>query len=149
MAAQTSGTATSRTAKSSEDFELAEKKTYRLGVLGTWAGHESVLVDYTTVDDELLWVRSDGFFPVPDNCDLPVKRYQLRKNKITGKESFWPVVHERDEAEENTAPSATVNPAFIARALLNLSQGKTLSKADQRKLEEYLKTMDAKGATKQ
>lgn len=128
---------------------MAEKKTYRLAVLDKWAGHESVLVDYTTVDDELLWVRSDGFFPVPDNCDLPVKRYQLRKNKITGKESFWPVVHERDEAVENTAPSSTVNPAFMARALLKLSSGGKLSKADERKLNEYLASMDAKGATVQ
>ncbi len=128
---------------------MAEKKTYRLGVLGPWAGHENVLVDFTTVDDELLWVRSDGFFPVPDNCDLPVKRYQLRKNKITGKEAFVAVVHEKDEAVENTQAGVHVNPAFMARALLALNSGKTLNKADQRKLEEYLKTMDAKGATKQ
>lgn len=128
---------------------MAEKKTYRLAVLGTFVGHESVLVDFTTVDDELLWVRSDGYFPVPDNCDLPVKRYQLRRNKITGKEAFWPIVHEKDAAEENDAPSATVNPAFMARALLKLSNGGKLSKADERKLNEYLASMDAKGATKQ
>ncbi len=126
-----------------------EKKTYRLAVLERYAGHENVLVDFTTVDDELLWVRSDGFFPVPDECDLPVKRYQLRKNTINGKEAFHAIVHERDAAEENAAPGVAVNPGFIARALLKLNNGGKLSAPDQRKLEEYLKSMDAQGETKQ
>lgn len=128
---------------------MAEKKTYRLAVLETYAGHESVLVDFKTVDDELLWVRSDGFFPVPDNCDLPVKRYQLRRNTINGKEAFWPIVHEKDAAIENDKPGVTVNPGFIARALLKLNSGGKLSPADERKLNEYLVSMDAQGETKQ
>lgn len=128
---------------------MTEKKTYRLAVLERYAGHENVLVDFKTVDDELLWVRSDGFFPVPDECDLPVKRYQLRKNTINGKEAFYAIVHEKDAAEENNAPSVTVNPGFIARALLNLSNGGKLNAADERKLKEYLVSMDAQGETKQ
>jgi len=129
--------------------ETTEKKLYRLAVLGRYAGHDNVLVDYMTVDDALLWVRADGVFPVPDECDLPVKRYQLRKNTINGKEAFYAIVHEKDAAEENTAPGVTVNPGFIARALLKLNNGGTLSAPDQRKLEEYLKSMDAQGETKQ
>ena len=129
--------------------ETTEKKTYRLAVLGRYAGHDNVLVDYMTVDDALLWVRADGVFPVPDECDLPVKRYQLRKNTINGKEAFYAIVHEKDAAEENTAPGVTVNPKFMARALLNLSNGGKLNAADERKLKEYLVSMDAQGETKQ
>lgn len=101
-----------------------------------------------TVDDELLWVRSDGLFPVPDGFDLPPHRYHLRRDNITGKEAFWPLVHERDAAAENQAQSVQVNPAAIARMLLNIDSGKKLSAADRRQLEEFLGTMDAQG-TKQ
>lgn len=121
-------------------------QTYRLAVLGAWGGHDNVLVDYETVTDELLWVRSDGRFPVPENCDLPVKRYQLRKNKISGKEAFYPIVHEKDAAEENVKPSVQVNPGFVARALLALNSGEKLSEQDEAKLKEWLSSVDAQGS---
>lgn len=100
-----------------------------------------------TVTDELLWVRSANRFPVPEGFDLPPHRYQLRRNRITGKEAFWSIVHDRDDAEENEAAPLQVNPGFIARALLKLNKGEKLSASDERKLGEYLASMDAQGET--
>lgn len=122
---------------------------FRLAVLETWNGFDNVLVAYRTVDDELLWVRADGVFPVPPNCDLPVKRYQLRRDVATGKEAFWPIVHGKDKAEENEAASVRVNPSFLAKALLQLQGGGKLDSASEQVLRDYLASMDAQGATNQ
>jgi hypothetical protein len=122
---------------------------WTLGVLGAWGGHENVLVEYRVVTDPLLWVRAEGVFPVPENCELPLKRYQLRRDLKTGKEAFWPIVHKKDAAEENAAASVVVNPAFVADALLKLNKGEKLSAASEKVLADYLASMDAQGATKQ
>ncbi len=97
-----------------------------------------------TVSDPLDWVRSENRFPVPDGFDLPPHRYQLRKDKTTGKEAFWPIAHARDAAAENRAPSVQVNPAFIAKALLKFQNGEKLGPDDERQLHAFLNSFDGK-----
>jgi hypothetical protein len=107
---------------------------------------DGVLIGFETVTDELLHVRSANRYPWPNNePDLAPKRYRLVRDTSTGKEKFTPIVHDKDEPEENVAPSVQVNPAFVARALLKLNSGKKLTKADERKLKEYLNSFDVKG----
>lgn len=117
---------------------------YKLAVLDD-AG---VLVGWEFVDDELLWVPSPNRYPVALNADNALKRYRLVINKANGKGMFLPIVHEKDGADENVSPSVSVNPVFVAEALLELHETGKLDDASVKTCRDFLKSYDAMGVKK-
>lgn len=101
---------------------------------------DGVLQSFETVTDELLWVRSEGRFPVPDACDLALKRYHLVRAP-NGKERFEPIMHVKDEGAENNAASIPITK-ILTRSVMMLAAGEAVRADDQRALAEWLTTFD-------
>ncbi len=105
---------------------------------------DGVLIAFEIVDDEALWVRSKTRHPVPDNCDLALKRYRLVEWR-PGKCRFEPLIHAKDVSAENAAAELAFSTLDIARMISHLNRDGKVSLADETKLADFLQSMDGQG----
>ena len=104
---------------------------------------DGVLIAWEIVDDEALWVRSKTRFPVPNNCDLALKRYRLVEWR-PGKSRFEPIVHRKEAAKENSEADVELSTADIAGMILSLNRDAKLSSEDDEKLTAFLNSLDGR-----
>lgn len=114
---------------------MAEEETKPPGEWTLAVLEGGVLVGFETVTDELLWVQSATRFPVPNGCDLALKRYKLVEWR-PGKWRFDPINHRKDVGAENLTAEIRIVPV-LARIVAGAPRAD-----DASLLAEYMSTFD-------
>lgn len=105
---------------------------------------DGVLVGRVDGPTDAEWNKAPPELRFVNGFDNALHRYRLVEWK-PGRFRFEPVVHEMDQAKENSQLLAPI-VAPLTRVVLALAMNKPTRKNDLDELVAYLKTFDAKGA---
>lgn len=105
---------------------------------------DGVLIGRVDNPTDAQWTKARPECRFVNGFDNALHRYRLVEWKPE-RFRFEPVVHEKDQAKENSELLAPI-VAPLARVVLALAKNKPTRKDDLDELVSYLKTFDAKGA---
>jgi len=105
---------------------------------------DGVLVGRVDGPTDAEWNKAPPERRFVNGFDNAPNRYKLAEWK-PGRFRFEPIVHEKDQAAENSELLAPI-VAPLTRVVLALAKNKPTRKDDLDELASYLKTFDAKGA---
>lgn len=105
---------------------------------------DGVLIGRVDNPTDAQWTKARPECRFVNGFDNALHRYRLVEWKPE-RFRFEPVVHEKDQAKENSELLAPI-VAPLTRVVLALAKNKPTRKDDLDELVSYLKTFDAKGA---